>query len=146
MIRQYQAIRGTIALAAALMASLAPAAWADPAPLAKPEAAIAANSQSSAAVRPNPDEQTASNAPAITEASCGDVCSGHGYGALNVSTRTVPSVRTPAAGSSSGFDWGDAGIGAGGAMVLVLIGSGGVLATSSRRGRRTHQRQTSPSS
>jgi hypothetical protein len=171
MIRQQHLIRGTIALAAALSASLAPAAWADPAPLVKAEATISANSQSSTAVRPNPDEQTASNAPAITEASCGDVCSshgygpvsvttrapatvapcgdvcsGHGYGPVNVSTRAIPSVRPPAAAPSSGFDWGDAGIGAAGAIVLVLIGTGGVVATTNRRGRRAHQRQMSPSS
>jgi hypothetical protein len=47
-------ITGTIALAAALTVSLAPAAWADPAPLARAEATIAANSGSNTAVRPNP--------------------------------------------------------------------------------------------
>ena len=171
MIRQHHLIRGTIALAAALTASLAPAAWADPAPLAKAEARIAANSQSSTAVQPNPDEQTASNAPAVTGASCGDVCSGHGYGPVsvatrapattapcgdvcsghgygpvNVSTRAIPSVRPPsAAAPSSGFDWGDAGIGAGSMLALTLIGVGGVLAASNRRGRHTHQGQASAS-
>lgn len=171
MIRQHHLIRGTIALAAALTASLAPAAWADPAPLAKTEARIAANSQSSTAVQPNPDEQTASNAPAVTGASCGDicsghgygpvsvatrapattapcgdVCSGHGYGPVNVSTRAIPSVRPPsAAAPSSGFDWGDAGIGAGSMLALTLIGVGGVLAASNRRGRHTHQGQASAS-
>jgi hypothetical protein len=196
MIRQHHLIRGTIALAAALTASLAPAAWADPAPLAKAEARIAANSQSSTAVQPNPDEQTASNAPAVTGASCGDVCSGHGYGPVsvatrapattapcgdvcsghgygpvsvatrapattapcgdvcsghgygrvNVSTRAIPSVRPPsAAAPSSGFDWGDAGIGAGSMLALTLVGVGGVLAASNRRGRHTHQGQASAS-
>ncbi|MDQ6805155.1 MAG: hypothetical protein M3065_09345 [Actinomycetota bacterium] len=171
MIRQHHLIRGTIALlAAALTASLAPAAWADPAPLAKAEATIAANSESSTAVRPNPDEQTASNVPAITGASCGDVCSGdgygpvsvttrapattapcgdvcsgHGYGPVNVSTRAIPNVRPPAAAPSSGFDWADAGIGAGSMLALTLIGVGGVLAASNRRGRHTHQRQASAS-
>jgi hypothetical protein len=145
MIRQHHLIRGTIALAAALTASLAPAAWADPAPLAKAEARIAANSQSSTAVQPNPDEQTASNAPA-TPAPCGDVCSGHGYGPVNGSTRAIPIVRPPStAAPSSGFDWGDAGIGAGSMLALTLIGVGSALAASSRRGRHTHEGQASTS-
>jgi hypothetical protein len=171
MIRRQRNITSAIALALALTASLAPAAWADPAPLAKAEATIAANSQSSTAVRPNPDEQTASNAPAITGASCGDVCSGHGYGPVsvttrapattapcgdvcsghgygpvNVSTRAIPNVRPPGAAPSSGFDWGDAGIGAGATIVLMLIGTGGALATTNRRGRRAHQEQVSANS
>ena len=170
MIRQHHLIRGTIALAAALTASLAPAAWADPAPLANAEARIAATSQSSTAVQPNPDEQTGSNAPATpapcgdvcsghgygpvsvatrapaTTAPCGDVCSGHGYGPVNVSTRAIPSVRPPsAAAPSSSFDWGDAGIGAGSMLALTLIGVGGVLAASNRRGRHTDQGQASAS-
>ena len=143
MIRQHHLITGTIALAAALTTSLAPAAWADPAPLANAEARIAANSQSSTAVHPNPDEQTASKAPA-TSAPCGDACSGHGYGPVNGSTRAIPSVRPPsAAAPSSGFDWGDAGIGAGSTLALTLIGVGGVLAASNRRGRHTHHGQAS---
>jgi hypothetical protein len=146
MIRQHHLIRGTIALAAALTASLAPAAWADPAPLAKTEARIAANSQSGTAVQPNPDEQIPSNAPTVTGTSCGDVCSGHGYGPVNVSTRAIPSVRPPSsAAPSSGFDWGDAGIGAGSILALTLIGVGGALAAINRRGRHTHQGQTSAS-
>ena len=171
MIRQHHLIRGTIALAAALTASLAPAAWADPAPPAKAEARIAANSQSSTAVQPNPDEQIASNAPAVTGTSCGnvcsghgygpvsaatrapattapcgDVCSGHGYGPVSAATRAIPSVRPPSsAAPSSGFDWGDAGIGAGSILALTLIGVGGVLAAINRRGRHTHQGQASAS-
>jgi hypothetical protein len=171
MIRQHHLIKGTIALAAALTASLAPAAWADPAPLAKAEARIAASRQSSTAVQPNADEQTPSNTPAVTAASCGDacsghgygpvsvstralattapcgdVCSGHGYGPVNVSTRAIPSVRPPSAPApSSGFDWGDAGIGAGSMLALTLIGVGGTLVASNRRGRHTQRRQASTS-
>jgi hypothetical protein len=40
--------------------------------------------------------------------------------------------------SPSGFDWGDAGIGACGGFALSMIGIGGSLAVSERRGRRTH--------
>ena len=33
-----------------------------------------------------------------------------------------------------GFDWGDAGIGAGGALAVILLGTGGVLIAGRRRG------------
>jgi hypothetical protein len=48
-------------------------------------------------------------------------------------------AASSASGQSSGLDWGDAGIGAGGFALLVLIGAGGVLAVSRHRGgeRRT---------
>jgi len=140
----------TTSLALALAALVAPAA--------------VASSTASPVVRPNPDEQTAYVAPAITGASCGDVCSGHGYGPVNV---TAPTPATPVScgdvcsghgyGSATvpasivrvvapgGFDWGDAGIGASSMLALTGIGLGGVLATN-RRGRRTHQRQVSASS
>src|SRR5581483_12022421 len=52
-------LRSTIALTLALGATFAPNAWADPAPLPRAEAAIAARSQVPAPVRSNPDEQTA---------------------------------------------------------------------------------------
>ena len=42
-------------------------------------------------------------------------------------------VRTP----KSGFDWGDAGIGAAGGLALSMIGLGGALALTQRRTRRT---------
>lgn len=38
-------------------------------------------------------------------------------------------------GAQSGFDWGDAGIGAGGALVLVAAGGGGVFLSIGRRRR-----------
>ena len=153
----HQRITTTVAMTLTLLASTAPAAF--------------AGSTASPVVRPNPDEQTASNATAITGASCGDVCSGHGYGpvsvtnrvpatvapcgdvcsghgygAVNVSTRAIPSARLSAAAPSSGFDWGDAGIGAGSMLALTVIGVGGVLAASNRRGRHTHQRQAGAAS
>ena len=54
---------------------------------------------------------------------------------------TVPAapptiVRVSA--SNGGFDWGDAGIGAGGGFALSMIGLGGALIASQRRERRTH--------
>ncbi len=44
----------------------------------------------------------------------------------------VVRVQVPA----SGFDWGDAGIGAAGGLALSMIGLGGALAVSQRRTRR----------
>jgi hypothetical protein len=71
---------------------------------------------------------------------CGDRCSGHGYGPVGVSTRTIPSVRPfAAAAPSGGFDWGDAGIGAGVGFALAMIGIGGVRATARGRGRHTRR-------
>lgn len=39
--------------------------------------------------------------------------------------------------ASNGFDWGDAGIGAGGGLALAMVGIGGALALSGRRTRRS---------
>ena len=96
MIRQHHVVRGTIALAAALTVSLAPAAWADPAPLATAEATSAANSQSNTTVRPNPDQQTVSDATA-NPGPCSEVCSG-GAGSYG-SPSAIPPVLRPARSS-----------------------------------------------
>jgi hypothetical protein len=50
----------------------------------------------------------------------------------------VVRIQTP----PSGFDWGDAGIGAAGGLALAMIGVGGALAVSQRRPR--GGRQTTP--
>jgi len=54
-------------------------------------------------------------------------------GALTYATPTIIKV-----GSSSGFDWGDAGIGAGGALAVVALAGGGLVLVSRRR--TTHPR------
>jgi hypothetical protein len=46
----------------------------------------------------------------------------------------VPQVEVVQASSSSGFDWGDAGIGAGGAVGIVLLALGGTVAVVRHRG------------
>ncbi len=51
-----------------------------------------------------------------------------------VSQPTVVRVSAP----TNGFDWGDAGIGAAGGIALTMVGLGGALVASGRRGRRTH--------
>lgn len=100
MIHQHHPIRSTIALAAALTASLAPVAWADPAPLANAGATSAAASQSSTAVRPNPDQQTATAATA-NPGPCSEVCSGGAatYGSTSHGSRTLgpPALRSATA-------------------------------------------------
>jgi hypothetical protein len=160
MIHQHHRIASAVALALALAASIAPAASADPVPLASAEAAIAANRQATTPVRPNPDEQTLSQAT-VGSGPCSEVCSGGGYGVGNSSPAESgarlphnPLARTgllsqqanglaaathaPAVvhvtAPSSGFHWGDAGVGAGGMLALILIGVGGLLTVARRRG------------
>jgi len=63
-----------------------------------------------------------------TSALCGDVCSGHGYGSVGAPSTVVRTIS-----SDSGFDWGDAGIAAAGALGLVLAATGGTLLLAHRR-------------
>jgi hypothetical protein len=49
---------------------------------------------------------------------------------------TVIHVAAP----SGGFDWGDAGIGAGGTLTLITAAAGGAIAIGNRRGRRQADR------
>ena len=51
---------------------------------------------------------------------------------INVSPDSPTVVQAPAS-ASTGFDWGDAGIGAGGALLIALLAAGGV-ATLRHRG------------
>jgi len=48
-------------------------------------------------------------------------------------TRTYASPEVIKLSSDSGFDWGDAGIGAGGALAVVALAGGGLLFVSRRR-------------
>ena len=68
-----------------------------------------------------------------------------GYSSLNAITGppvSQPRVAPAAAADSSGFDWGAAGIGAGAAFALTMIGLGGTLVLNSRRHREARQRAT----
>ena len=53
----------------------------------------------------------------------------------------VVRITTPA----SGFDWGDAGIGAAGGLAIAMLGVGGGLVISHSRPRRTRQTTALPS-
>ena len=57
------------------------------------------------------------------------------------SPQSVVRITTPA----SGFDWGDAGIGAAGGLALAMLGVGGGLVISHQRPRRTRPTTTVPS-
>jgi hypothetical protein len=50
---------------------------------------------------------------------------------------TGPTIVRVNAPSGSGFDWGDAGIGAAGGLALAMLGVGGGLAIAQRRERRS---------
>jgi hypothetical protein len=65
-----------------------------------------------------------------------------GRGAWNTPQVTVLKISRPQVSSSSGFDWTDAGIGAGGALGLVLLAVGGtlVVAHGRRAGAKRAQR------
>ena len=107
-----------------------------------------------------------------TTGPCSEVCSGGGYGSANQAAVTAasagaalphdprprsevvsgggygtPNVRPTAvrvAHPSDSFDWGDAGIGAGGALALTMLTAGSVLATTNtrRRARRSSAQPT----
>lgn len=67
------------------------------------------------------------SSPASTRL-CSEVCSGAGYRTANVPTTVVRLVA-----AKSGFQWGDAGIGAGATLGIVLVGTGGTLLLVRRR-------------
>jgi len=77
-------------------------------------------------------------------APCSEVCSGGGYGLVSQPPQTPDDSTAhhaarirPAAGrvvtASAGFHWGDAGIGAGGMLAVIVIGLGGALTLTHRR-------------
>jgi hypothetical protein len=131
MIRHHR-ITVAIVLTLALTASLTPIALADPAPLARAEAAIAA-SHGSAVVPAKPAEQAATAAP--NSGPCSEGCSG---GAASYGL--TPSV-VRVTGHSGGFGWRDAGIGAAASLLLVGIGLAGILAATNGRRRRTREQR-----
>jgi hypothetical protein len=59
------------------------------------------------------------------------------YDPIAVSQKPAPRV-VQATSADNGFDWGDAGIGAGGAVAIALMSLGGV-AGARRAGRRGHR-------
>jgi hypothetical protein len=133
MVRQHRTTAAVV-ITLALTASLASTASADPAPLARDEAAIAAAHSSAPVVRPNPDEQAAI-AAAHSSAPVGPNPDQQAAGSPS---RTIVHITA----SNREFDWGDAGIGAGAAVLLLGVGLAGTRVATSTRKRRTRQERT----
>jgi hypothetical protein len=79
-----------------------------------------------------------------------EVCSGGGYGSVSRpswtpddNTASIPPTVVRVITYSGGFNWGDAGIGAGGMLALTVIGLGGALTLTRRRNHRIHDRRAS---
>jgi hypothetical protein len=166
MIRQHHTT-AAVAITVALAGGIAPIAAADPAPLARAEAPIAANqSQARTAVRPNPDEQTqqalGALPPILRRAQASELAvldrsqareadalsysvpatARYSTAELNAYAKGVhpvavsaPKVGTP----SDGFDWGDAGIGAGATLIVLGIGFAGTRAATNGRRRQLRE-------
>jgi hypothetical protein len=137
-----------VALTLALTASLASTASADPAPLARAEAAIAAARGSAPVVRPNPDEQAAiaaarSSAPVVRPNPDEQAAFAAARSGVPVGPKPHQQIvgspsraTTHVTASNHAFDWIDAGIGAGATVILLGVGLAGTrLATSSREWR-----------
>ena len=81
---------------------------------------------------------------------CSEVCSGGGYGSVSRpswtpddNTASIPPAAVRVVTYSGGFNWGDAGIGAGGMLALTVIGLGGALTLTRRRNHRIHDQHAS---
>jgi hypothetical protein len=112
----------TAALGLAVAAIAAPAAAAQQ-DLRSPDAVDAAQT----ALARGHDQQAQDNrSPDARDAA-------QGRGTFTAPSVTVVKVTQPTETTSGGFDWGDAGIGAGGVLALVLIATGGALMVTHRR-------------
>lgn len=155
MVRQHRTAAAVV-VTIALTASFAPTAAADPAPLTRAEAVITAT-DSGAAVRPNPDQQAAGSqshsatptnaqTQALSELQRAAVQAGLHPGVFGTNSPRVSSTSPTVVHtthSEDGFDWGDAGIGAGGLLVLLAAGfAGASTATSNRKRRLREERAT----
>jgi hypothetical protein len=109
-----------------------------------PDAATAANGQSSTAVRPNPDQQTATGVTANPTSAAGYsrqdksiMASASRSATAGIAKATAPPAVVRLQAPAGGFDWGDAGIGAAGGIALSMLGLGAALVVSQNRARRT---------
>jgi hypothetical protein len=136
MILKHHRLTG-FALALVIGALLAPAALAQPTDQVGPASLPASSPSPSATARPevlpNPDNQEPAGASSATPT----LPHGVGYSSYDVGRSSTPPSDIPAApvASNPGFDWGDAGIGAGAAFALTIIGLGGVLVLNNRHHR-----------
>lgn len=123
-----------LVLALVLSLALASVVRADPQPLAKAEGANA-SSQSSPkpTVRSNPDEQGTTYAHRSSTGSGTEVANDRSQSSATAST-TIARVT-----SHTGFDWGDASIGAAAGMAFSMIGLSLLALAAQRRARRSRQ-------
>jgi hypothetical protein len=113
----------TAAVGLAVAAVAAPVAAAGPVDLRSPDAVDAANAVTQRA-----------HAQQVQDYRSPDTAdTAQGRGTFTAPRVTVVKVAQPSQVTSGGFDWGDAGIGAGGVIALVLIGVGGSLMVTHRR-------------
>ena len=129
----------TIGLGVTIAALGASTAGAQPSDLRTPDAIDAGQPQTTTRYTPSdvrsPDAATTGQkptAPVVDMRTPDAKDHGEGRGTFNVPDVTVVKIADPAP-TSSGFDWGDAGIGAGGLLGLVLIGLGATAAVAHRR-------------
>ncbi len=144
-----------VAIALAITASLASIASADPPPLGRAEAAIAAAHSSAPVVRPNPDEQAAiaaaqSSAPVVRPNPDEQAAIAAARGNVPV-VRPNPAHRAASSPSDTavqvtaanrGFDWRAAWIGAGVTVVLLGVAFAGTRVGTSTRKRRSGQERS----
>jgi hypothetical protein len=156
MIRHHTRFARAAALTLALTAVAAAPAWASPAPASPGPCSEACSgggygpgpSRPAATPTSTQPRQIASTGP------CSEVCADRGYGSSATRPPATPTstgpgsdvsstngydlARVPATvvrtiSGDSGFDWGDAGIGAGAALGLMLAATGGTLLLAQRR-------------
>jgi len=128
-------LRRGLALAIVVGALAAPAASARPIDQVGPASLPASSPSPSAPARPevlaNPDNQELAGDSSATST----LPHGVQYSSMDVGKRSTPPSDLAPIASNPGFNWGDAGIGAGAGFALTMIGLGGVLILSNRRHR-----------
>ncbi len=144
-------MRKRTATTAAIVLSLA--AVGAPAASARPVDLAPASQQSSAAVYSRPDKATIPTSPptgsggAVDSSTArrlaglsayreGQIAASFDAASLAASRASAPQSVVRVHASQGGFDWGDAGLGAAGALALSVIAVGGAFVASGRRGRR----------
>jgi len=129
----------TIGLGMTIAALGASTAGAMPADLRTPDAIDAGQPQTTTQYTPSdvrsPDAVSAGQKPTgpVVDMRTPDAKDhGEGRGTFSAPDVTVVKVVDPVP-TSTGFDWGDAGIGAGGLLGLILLGLGGTAAVAHRK-------------
>ena len=157
MIRHHERIARAAALTLALIAIAAPPASATPPPASPGPCSEVCSGGGYGPGPAGPAATPTSAQPRSKIANpgpCSEVCSGRGYGSSVSRPAATPTSTGPGSDVSStngydfarvpptvvriisgdsGFDWGDAGIGAGAALGLVLAATGGTLLLAHRR-------------